>query len=620
MRPRRRKRRITARFFLFLFIILGVGALVTVAILAFGNGGANPSPTSPVASQSGKPSQGATTSGSPNQSETASPSPTPTSVLPADFVIAPVDATDPAKQGFITGIYKGDSEKALTSYTRETPINFSVAENYTTLPGITTFRGNNFRNMSSYGTAEVKQEVLTKVWMKKTGSVAKSKQAAPNGGSWTGSCWTGQPLIVKWPEDIKKVMNLYDDKKADKDLVEVIYPCVDGYIHFYDLKDGSETRKPIKTGVPHKGTATLYPDGTPIIFIGQGDKTATYPEGATMKFRVYSLITGKMIYSFGSKDPIKPRGWEAYDSSPMISADTDTLIEPGENGVLYTIKLNTKFDKAAGTVSVNPDEPIKFTYTSPKYDEKKRWWGWESSCSIWRNYFFSGDNGGTMTCIDLNTMKLVWAADVTDDTNTSPVLEESKEDGTAYIYSANSIETKNNPDGICNIRKIDIKTGKSVWTTPYKCYTTSATEGGMEATPILGKNDIEGLIIYPLGRYPTKNTGTLVALDTKTGKQKWSRKLDNYVWSSPVTFYTPEGKSYIVVCDVTGGSKTAGNIYLLEGKTGDIIHTYTFADYNSAEYDAEKNRGAAIEATPAVYDDMLVIGTRGQRVYCFKIK
>ena len=87
--------------------------------------------------------------------------------------------------------------------------------------------------------------------MKKTGSVAKSKQAAPNGGSWTGSCWTGQPLIVKWPEDIKKVMNLYDDKKAEKDLVEVIYPCVDGYIHFYDLKDGSETRKPIKTGVPH---------------------------------------------------------------------------------------------------------------------------------------------------------------------------------------------------------------------------------------------------------------------------------------------------------------------------------------------------------------------------------
>ena len=36
---------------------------------------------------------------------------------------------------------------------------------------------------------------------------------------------------------------------------------------------------------------------------------------------------------------------------------SDTIIEPGENGVLYTIKLNTKFDKEAGTLIDRPRRP-----------------------------------------------------------------------------------------------------------------------------------------------------------------------------------------------------------------------------------------------------------------------
>ena len=68
------------------------------------------------------------------------------------------------------------------------------------------------------------------------------------------------------------MMNIRPEKKADPNLVEVIYACMDGIIYFIDLKDGKPTRPPIKTGGgPIKGTASLYPDGTPMLFVGPAD-------------------------------------------------------------------------------------------------------------------------------------------------------------------------------------------------------------------------------------------------------------------------------------------------------------------------------------------------------------
>ncbi len=546
------------------------------------------------------------------------PSLSPT--LPADIHIAPTDKTDPVKLKFTTSIYEGDTK--VSAYTRPQPICFPNADDYTTLPGITTFRGNNYRDMSGYGVAAVTQETLTKIWENRTGSVKRSDGK----NIWNGSGWTGQPLIVKWPDDIKKIMNIHPSKKNDPGLIEVIYPCLDGHIYFLDLRDGTETRMPIVTGVAHKATSSLYPSGIPMLFVGQGDTLPTGTPNGEMKYHIYSLIDQKLLTTFGQTEDISYRkSWNAFDASPLISAETDTLIEPGESGILYTIKLNTQFDREKGTLTVSPDKPVKFTYTSPSYKDggkassKTRWYGWETSPVIWRNYLIAGDNGGTMMCIDLNTMKLVWAGDCTDDTNSSPVLEESIPDGTAYIYSANSIEAENYPKVKCTIRKMDIRNGESVWKKTFDCYTADGTEGGCEGTPILGKGDIRNLIIYPLARIPGKKDGTLVALDKATGDKVWEVHTGNYLWSSPVTFYTPSGKSYIAAFDTATGDTTKGNIYLIEGASGKLIHKYTFKDYSPEEYDQD-HTGAAFEATAAVYDDMLVIGSRGYRIYAFKIK
>ena len=105
--------------------------------------------------------------------------------------------------------------------------------------GIFTFRGNYHRTLTSYGTAQIEKETFSPdYWTYDTGKLLKSSGTS----YWSGNGWTGQPLIVQWDEATKQIMNLYTSKKEKKDLVEVIYATLDGYIYFYDLEDGTNLK------------------------------------------------------------------------------------------------------------------------------------------------------------------------------------------------------------------------------------------------------------------------------------------------------------------------------------------------------------------------------------------
>ena len=65
--------------------------------------------------------------------------------------------------------------------------------------------------------------------------------------------WTGQPILVQWPESIKRIMNINPEFK-NPDSVEVIYPILDGNIYFLDLETGKPTRPKINLGFTIKGT------------------------------------------------------------------------------------------------------------------------------------------------------------------------------------------------------------------------------------------------------------------------------------------------------------------------------------------------------------------------------
>ena len=62
-----------------------------------------------------------------------------------------------------------------------------------------------------------------------------------------------------------------------------------------------------------------------------------------------------------------------------------------ENGILYLIKLNTQYDEAAGTLSINPSRVVKWRYSGSKsnttaVDGSNGWWlGIEDSAIVWRN-------------------------------------------------------------------------------------------------------------------------------------------------------------------------------------------------------------------------------------------
>lgn len=480
----------------------------------------------------------------------------------------------------------------IPEYERAKPIYFEPDEPYTNMEGIVTFRGDNLRSGATYGTLAQTPKRIEKAWSIKTGRLQKGY----GNGFWTGSGWTGQPLIVRWEKELRCLMNIYPHKKEKEGLTEAIYSTMDGNVYFIDIEDGEKTRDDLHVGLPFKGAGAIDPRGIPLLYLGPGDSCGDEPARGF----IYSLIDCKKLHEFGALDPFSLRKFHGYDSSVLVCEKTDTLIVPGENGILYTMKLNTKFDRATGALSIAPSEIVKLRYKTCRSSEQRYWLGMEDSGVAWKNYLYIADNGGNLLCIDLNTMKVVWAQDVVDDTNGSPVL--SVEDGVPYIYIATSLHwtaSRRLKLGDVPLFKINAITGKYVWRRTYLCNTVAGISGGVQATCINGKNSISDLVIFPVARTPQVRAGILAAIDKKSGEEVWRWPTGQYSWSSPVDLYDEAGNAFLVTCN------SVGDVALIDARSGTLIDRL--------------NLGSNIEASPAVFGDMLVVGTRGQEIVGLKI-
>ena len=521
---------------------------------------------------------------------TPTPEPTPTPVGLPDFEPHAVEGTEPENLIKSTAIMV-DGE-VVEEYENQYAILFDLPERYAQIDGVVTFRGDNFRSGAAFGTANVSSKSLSVVWKNSTGGLADS-----DGFNWTGSGWTGQALIAKWPEATRKNMTaMYDWAREKKDLVEVIHATLDGYVHFYELSTGEKTRDALFLGFNFKGAGALDPRGYPILYVGAGVDSSAKGSARAL---VVNLLDNSIMFEFGKNDGFADRGWYMFDSSPLVSADTDQLIYPGESGILYIIHLNTKYDETNGTLSVDPDNIVKWKYKGTRTGSKY-WLGVESSAAIINNYAFLADNGGNLMCLDLNTLKLVWVQDILDDTNCSPVV--SIEDGHPYIYISTSFHMgwRSSNKAEIPIFKINAETGEIVWKTSYECYTVSDLSGGVQGTIAVGKNKLSDMIFVPVARTPGAGSGTLVALKKDTGEKVWERETSVYSWSSPVDFYDKDGNGYLAYCN------TGFNLYLIDGKTGDVLD--------------QMNLGGNIEASPVVYNSYIVVGTRANRTYCVEVK
>lgn len=339
-----------------------------------------------------------------------------------------VDSTKPENLISYTNIeVDGNQLENISDYQPDGDIQFNVGEDYTDVDGIVTFRGNSFRDNPTHGYANMTNYKLNGLWSADTGSLASGDTV------WTGSGWTGQPLLMKWPKEVKAHMNMTEKAKADDDLVEVIYACMDGNVYFLDLKTGEKTRDPLYLGYTFKGAGALDPRGYPIMYIGAGYNS---DEGTARVF-VVNLIDCSVMYTFGDNDEFSLRGsLSFFDGSALVDEETDTLIYPGENGILYLIKLNTSYDKETGSLSINPGKIVKWRYYGTRSSTESFWIGMEDSAAVYKGYAFMADNGGNLMCLNLNTLELVWVQDTLDDSNSTPVLE--IENGHLYLYVSTS--------------------------------------------------------------------------------------------------------------------------------------------------------------------------------------
>lgn len=508
-------------------------------------------------------------------------------VLP-EFAPGAVAATMPSNLIAYTDIMSDG--QIVESYSAADPIDFGYGSDYTDVEGIVTFRGNNFRDNAAYGTAEiVNGQFGDNIWNVHTGALT-----APDGETWTGSGWVGQPLMMTWPKEVRQHMNMVDWAKEADELTEVIYATMDGNIYFLELNSGEKTREPLYLGYTFKGAGALDPRGYPIMYLGSGYNST---KGTSRAF-IINLMDCSVMYEFGAMDSFSLRGnLSFFDGSPLVDAETDRLIYPGESGILYIMRLNTNYDPEAGTLSIAPSEVVKWRYKGA--GRANYYSGMEDSAVIWRGHIFMSTNDGYLFCVDLNTLDTVWVQDVLDDTNCSPVLE--LEDGHPYIYISTSFRygLRSYTTATIPIWKIDAVTGEVAWHKDYTCYTISGTSGGVQGTLAMGKNQLSDLIFVPVAMTPSNYSGIIAAINKNTGKVVWEQETQMYAWSSPVAVYDSNGKGYVILCT------TGGYMYMFDGLTGQVLDHIDL--------------GSNVEASPAVYNDTVVVGTRATGIYGVKI-
>ena len=543
---------------------------------------------------------GGTPSPDPNELPEETPAPTETpEPTPEPTPTPPLTATaDPdASPDLITTTIVYDGSKKQKEYMRAAKalIHMPDGDNYTMKKiGVLTFRGNAFRQNAAVGEVESASE-LAEIWQVEAGSSRGASQ------TFYGYEWTGQPAIVKWSTQVRAASNIDEEKKNKSALREVIIAGVDGVIRFIDLEDGTLTRSAINLGYPMKGTPSLHPAGYPYMNVGQYTRKMKVKTGK-IGLRQYNLYNQKELNLIDGLDGKMHRGinkYGSFETSSLIDRTSDTMITLGTNGLLYLTSLNTEFDYQAGSLKVTPGSIVMASRA--KGEKKDELVAVESSHAMYDRYVFYADMGGILRCVDTNYLKPVWAVNTGDAVMASIALDLNGTDG-LDLYTANMLS--NRKKGGAQIRRYDALSGKEIWTVEIGVAKNTKTKEdvGVKASPVIGQNGLDDLVFFTVTGLDADGRSTLgvseetkaavVALEKETGRIRWAKGLSDRSESSPVAVYDKEGNGWIIQC------AEDGTIFLLDGRTG--------------EEQAELQIEGKIKASPAVYNDIMVIGTTGK--------
>ena len=495
-------------------------------------------------------------------------------------------------------VYVGSSKKTTENYDRDLKklVNFGTADEYTQIPlGMLAFRGSNFRQNASYGNVKTLPNAMDVLWTVDMGSVKGNGKTVYYGME------RSQAIIVKWTKEIRETSSLNEEKKDVSPLREVIVAGNDGVIYFLDLTDGKATRKAINLGYPMRGTPAASSRGMPFLAVGQYARKMASGTGKT-GLRMYDLMTMKSIDMIDGLDgklnrPLNEIGY--FDTGAVIDRVSDTLVTAGTNGALYLVSLGTKFPMPSGPFSTSLDTVM---LVSRAKDEKVAHTAVESSLAAFQQYVFYADMGGYLRCVDTDRLSTVWAVPTGDAVESAVALDLDAENN-LWLYTANTLQNRSKGD--CQIRRYNAMSGEEQWTAAFNVAKPKNNPyiAGAIASPVIGTGSLQGLVYYAVsgltangaeaaGLEKAATAGALIALNAESGEVVWSRKLDTWTYSSPVAVYDGEGRGCIIQCS------HSGLLTIYDGLTGEEI--------NTLQLDGK------VTASPAVYKDILIIGTTGK--------
>ncbi len=508
----------------------------------------------------------------------------------------------------VAQIFGHNSTKRMKEYVRTEAdiVDMGDTEHYTMRPfGILTFRGSSFRQNAAYGTVGSLTSMSVK-WQVEAGSV-KGTGKTVYYGIGRGS----QPVIMRWAKDVRETTNMTEEKKATTSLKEVIISGEDGNIYFLDLTDGSKTREPIKLGYPMRGTPSLHTNGWPFMAVGQYARKMASGTGK-IGMRFYNLLDQKEMGMIDGTDNKLKRPLSElsnFDTSPLIDAESDTMITAGSNGMLYLTKLDSSYRVLKQTVdgeTVQSGEmranPTSMVLTTQANKEAKNNTAVQSSLASYQNYVFYADKGGYLRCVDTSSLTVQWAV-ATGDAVEAAIALDLDEDGHLWLYTATTLQNRNRGDAV--IRRYNAETGAEDWSVA-----VNVTKGknntpvaGAVASPVIGTGSLDDYVYFTLSNLSAAGAesvlgekkaadGALICLEKRTGRVRWGYALDSYSYSSPVAVYDANGTGWIIQ------ASRNGTLTLLEGATGSLVQSL----------DIE----GIVNGSPAVYNSTLVIGTQGK--------
>ena len=368
---------------------------------------------------------------------------------------------------------------------------------------------------------------------------------------------------------------------------------------FYNLLDGTATRDAIDLGVPSAGGLSLATNGTPLLGVGQSHSKV----GSSVKksgYHLVNLLTNKEEKLIQTDGKEKNSSFSGVLGAGLFDSKTGTLIFGSQGGVLYTAELGKQaetYDYQSGKITLS--STLQSYKTLAKGQEKK-YTNINGSVAMYGSYVYYADKTGILQCVDVNSLTPVWAVNLGDDVEATPALD-MEDENTVALYIGNTILLQRKK-GVVNLNRINALTGEIEWT--YEVTDAKYQSGedvGLEASPLVGQNGIYNLVIFTVTN--GKNGSSVLALDKKTGALKWQADFTAEAYSSPVAVYNENGDAWIVQ------ALYDGTVNLLNASNGQVLDTLTLTD-------------AQIKASPAVYNDLLVIGTTGKKnsaVYCIRI-